>query len=145
MPLLHSRTRAAFLAFSAESAECGLAVYRLDAPTFQIVIAGVEHVVGFAEFFQVSGHGVFDQVVRRASGLLREFLQAGFGLGTEVDFHGLSLERLPACVKISRVLRSVVPTRRETDRQRMGPSPAPPTRNRSACEMITFHHAQRFL
>jgi hypothetical protein len=71
--------------------EEGLAVDRLDATALDVVVSAIEHFARLGEFLQISSHRVFDQVVGSTSGFRGEFLQAGFGFGTEMDFHEVSL------------------------------------------------------
>lgn len=80
-------------ALAAERCKCLFAVDSFYSTTLQIVISTVEYVARLREFVQVSGHCILDKIVGCATGFSGEFLNAGFGFRSEVNFHKLSLEK----------------------------------------------------
>ena len=63
------------------------AINRLDAVGLDVIIAGIEHVANLGQFGEVSGHGVFDEIVRSATGCGGKFLEARFGFWRKSDEH----------------------------------------------------------
>ena len=55
------------------------------------IVAAIERGAKRGEFVEIPGHCILDQIVGRAPAPLNQFLQAGLGLRTEVDFHAVSL------------------------------------------------------
>jgi hypothetical protein len=51
----------------------------LDAPTVYIVVPSVQHVACFHHLSEITGHPVFDEVIRRTTGRYREFSKTSFG------------------------------------------------------------------
>lgn len=84
-----------------ETGEGFFSIERFHALALEVVVAAVKRFAYLSQFFQVSGHCVFDEVVRSTASFGGQLLQSGFGLRPEVYFHMVSLERSGGCVKKS--------------------------------------------
>lgn len=81
-------------AFFAQPPECLLAVDRINAATLQIVISAIERFLQRDPLFQVRGEGILYKFIRRSSGRGGEIVELFRQIGTDVDFHALTV-RLP--------------------------------------------------
>jgi hypothetical protein len=90
---------AAVFTLAPETGEGFFTIERLYAPALEVVVAAVERFAYLGQLLQISGHGVFDEVVGGAPGLGGELLQPRFGFWPEVYFHMASLESGAGCVK----------------------------------------------
>ncbi|MGC2661495.1 MAG: hypothetical protein WA324_26375 [Bryobacteraceae bacterium] len=78
------------LGFCFQPGEGFLAVNRLHAAAFQVVIAAVEHVAHIGKLIEIALDNILHKLVRRRAPVLYgEVFELLFRLGVEVDFHAL--------------------------------------------------------
>lgn len=62
-----------------QPAENFFAINWLDSAALDVITAAIKHVADLRQFGQISGHSVFDEIVRSATGCSGKFLQTQFG------------------------------------------------------------------
>lgn len=83
---------AAVFTLAPEAGEGLFTVHGLNTAALDGIVAAIQHLARLRQFYQVSGHCVFDELIRRSAGLFGKLVKAGFGFGREAHFHTLSLK-----------------------------------------------------
>src|SRR5438046_2084144 len=82
-----------------------LAVNRLYLAALNVVVAGIERTTHLGHLFQISGHGVFHQIIGGTAALHGQVVKAGFSLRLKMHFHAASVRFLAGPVKLIANLR----------------------------------------
>jgi RHS repeat-associated protein len=64
-----------------------IAVDGLNAATLYVIVAAIQHVAHLGQLCEVSGHRVFDELIRRTASRRGKLLETRFGFRLEVHYH----------------------------------------------------------
>src|SRR4051812_4902567 len=84
---MRNRSSAAALAPLTQPPECFIAVNRLYATAFQVVVPAVEHTPDFTDRINEPGDGVLREFIRTAPRLRSQFLELLLEIRGEMHFH----------------------------------------------------------